>query len=836
MARRGARSRSRSSTRCCFLALRQRAQPGMPLLSRAFLALAVIFATIAIPFAFDNRATAALWAVEAAGVYWIGVRQKARLARAFALVVEFGAGIAFVASGVADVDDRLFANAFFAGALLIALSALATARIADRAGDALSAGERSVCAARVRLGRRLVARRGRRRARPPAAEHDEAMHAMLAWVTASVAVRAAVAARLCRGRGSPARASRCCRRWPLAAIGDFDRARTTLTVYGWIVWPCAWLVHWWVLRAADARRADAPATERKLRRLDGHCSRRCTRCRRLMLVAQLSWEASEWTGRCTARHTAWTPCAAALPAIAFLALCVRFARPRAVAGRRCTATRTRRAPERRSRCCSPSGSSRSTCCRRAIRRRCRICRSPIRSTSRWRSRLARCSRGRGASRGCPSARSTAGSARRSSSRSTGSCCAPRITGRDIPWRLSSLLASKPLQAALTLTWTATALAMMYVATRRGMRPLWMMGAALLAVVVGKLFLVDLGALSGLPRVVAFLGVGVLLLVIGFLSPLPPASRPATRAATIRGRVIGVVHTAAPSCREVRRRSPCYTRCGLPPLLPDSRCPMSGNTLGTLYCVTSFGESHGPAIGCVVDGCPPGTRTRRGGHPARPRPAQARHVAARHAAARDPTRSRSCPACSKAGRPARRSRSSSATRTRAARTTRRSPTRSAPGTPTTRTGRSTASATIAAAAARRRARRRCASPPAPSRASGSRERYGVAIRGHLVQLGPRAIPFEDWAHVDANPFFVANATIVPELEAFMDALRKSGDSCGAKITVDRERRAGRLGRAGLRPARRRPRARDDGHQRGEGRRDRRGLRERRATRQRAFATR
>ena len=94
---------------------------------------------------------------------------------------------------------------------------------------------------------------------------------------------------------------------------------------------------------------------------------------------------------------------------------------------------------------------------------------------------------------------------------------------DIPWRLTSLLASKPLQAALTLTWTATALALMYTATKRKLRPLWMLGAALLAAVVVKLFVVDLGALSGLPRVVAFLGVGVLLLVIGFLSPLPPAA-------------------------------------------------------------------------------------------------------------------------------------------------------------------------------------------------------------------------------------------------------------------------------------------------------------------------
>jgi uncharacterized membrane protein len=95
---------------------------------------------------------------------------------------------------------------------------------------------------------------------------------------------------------------------------------------------------------------------------------------------------------------------------------------------------------------------------------------------------------------------------------------------DIPWRLGSMLTSKPLQAALTLTWSATALSLMVAATRRRLRPLWMLGAGLLAVAVGKLFLVDLGALSGLPRVAAFLGAGILLLVIGYLSPLPPAAR------------------------------------------------------------------------------------------------------------------------------------------------------------------------------------------------------------------------------------------------------------------------------------------------------------------------
>jgi chorismate synthase len=64
----------------------------------------------------------------------------------------------------------------------------------------------------------------------------------------------------------------------------------------------------------------------------------------------------------------------------------------------------------------------------------------------------------------------------------------------------------------------------------------------------------------------------------------------------------------------------------------------------------------------------------------------------------------------------------------------------------------------------------------------REHFTVVIRGHLTQLGPHRVPFKGWEHVDANPFFAANDESVPELEAFMDALRKSGDSCGARITV------------------------------------------------------
>jgi chorismate synthase len=64
----------------------------------------------------------------------------------------------------------------------------------------------------------------------------------------------------------------------------------------------------------------------------------------------------------------------------------------------------------------------------------------------------------------------------------------------------------------------------------------------------------------------------------------------------------------------------------------------------------------------------------------------------------------------------------------------------------------------------------------------REKYGLTVRGYLSQLGPIEVPFKSWDGVNSNPFFIADASVVPRLEEFMDKLRKSGDSVGAKITT------------------------------------------------------
>jgi len=497
--------------------LRRQALPALRLLAHAFLALAVIFATLALPLAFDTEWTAALWAIEAAGVYWLGVRQGSRAARSFALLVEVGAGIAFFAAGGASPHEPMFANGHFIGAMAIALAGFATAFFGDRGEPALPASERPLTplvfgwAAIWWLaggGAELVVHLAR----------AEEVHAALAWVVASVAL-ALVLSRLLRWPRLAALGVALLPVMAIAAIGDFERARTTLTVYGFVLWPAAWIAHALVLRAADETRGEETSTARGRATLLAVVHAVSA----VALVAQISWEASEWVGRATPGHTAWVACAAALPAIVYLALTpmfaastrwpfVRYAEAYAVRAARVLAafvvvwffavnvlspgdvTPLPYIP-----LANPLDLTLALALGAAFVWARRVLALPSRTLYAW--------------LGVALFVALNGVVLRSVHHWLG-----------IPWRIAPLLSSKPLQAALTLTWTVTALAVMALATRRGLRPLWMVGAALLAVVVAKLFLVDLSALSGLPRVVSFVGVGLLLLAIGYVSPLPPAAR------------------------------------------------------------------------------------------------------------------------------------------------------------------------------------------------------------------------------------------------------------------------------------------------------------------------
>lgn len=92
----------------------------------------------------------------------------------------------------------------------------------------------------------------------------------------------------------------------------------------------------------------------------------------------------------------------------------------------------------------------------------------------------------------------------------------------IPFVVDTMIESTLVQTSLSIFWAVLALAAMLVATRKKWRWVWLVGAALLAVVIAKLFLVDLSKVGSIERIVSFCGVGVLMLIVGYMSPLPPA--------------------------------------------------------------------------------------------------------------------------------------------------------------------------------------------------------------------------------------------------------------------------------------------------------------------------
>ena len=99
---------------------------------------------------------------------------------------------------------------------------------------------------------------------------------------------------------------------------------------------------------------------------------------------------------------------------------------------------------------------------------------------------------------------------------------------NVPFQFDEMMHSMIVQASFSIFWSLLALCTMLIATRRRLRPLWLTGAGLMALVVVKLFFVDLSNVGGIERIVSFMGVGVLMLIIGYVSPVPPAGAPEGR--------------------------------------------------------------------------------------------------------------------------------------------------------------------------------------------------------------------------------------------------------------------------------------------------------------------
>ncbi|WP_233842366.1 chorismate synthase [Dyella sp. 2HG41-7] len=212
--------------------------------------------------------------------------------------------------------------------------------------------------------------------------------------------------------------------------------------------------------------------------------------------------------------------------------------------------------------------------------------------------------------------------------------------------------------------------------------------------------------------------------------------------------------------------------------------MSSNSTGKLFTVTTFGESHGPAIGCVIDGCPPGLHISAEEFRTdleRRATGRSRHTSQRHEAddveilsgvyegrttgtpialliRNTDQRSKDYGDIAQTFRPGH------ADYTYWQKYGIRDPRGG---------GRSSARETTMRVAAAVVAKKWLA------------ERYGVRIRGYLAQIGDVVPEGFDWDAVEQNPFFWPHEAQVPALEKYMDALRKSGDSVGARVNVEAE---------------------------------------------------
>ncbi len=209
--------------------------------------------------------------------------------------------------------------------------------------------------------------------------------------------------------------------------------------------------------------------------------------------------------------------------------------------------------------------------------------------------------------------------------------------------------------------------------------------------------------------------------------------------------------------------------------------MSGNTIGTLFTLTSFGESHGPAIGGIVDGCPPGLAICAEDLQVdldRRKPGTSRHVTQRKEddlveilsgvfegkttgapigllIRNTDQRSQDYSKIKDTFRPGHADYTYS----------QKYGVRDYRG-----GGRSSARETAVRVAAGAIAKK------------WLKERYGVTVRGYMSQLGPIEIPFQRWEYVNENPFFSPNNDVLTELEQYLDTIRNERDSVGARISV------------------------------------------------------
>jgi uncharacterized membrane protein len=494
--------------------LRRRGE-AMRSLTEAFLALGVAFATLAVPFALDGRWTGVTWALEGAALLWVGVRQQRLLPRASGVLLQFAAGIAFLAAFSSSVPATPVLNPLYLGAVLIAGSALFSAFYLERHRERVRPGEHDVAVVMLSVGVIWWLGAGLHEiAQLLSRPHD--LLAAMGFVALSSLALDRLAARL---------------RWttaglfPIAllpalgvlALSTVDAQARTLILSGWgaPAWALALGVHLFLLRV---REHDWPAAVVRFWHMGGLWLALG------VLTVDLAWAVERTAG---AETGWWFAAWAIVPALAVAALIV--VRP-------AVWPLARHAAAYQGEglvplvvylylwswiVCFASGDPAPLPYLPLV--------NPLELAQvavllvlvRWwlamgHDRLPR---------SLPPAVGPVALGLVGFMLLNGMLARSVSTFAAVPYSAESLYRSIWFQSGLSILWSCLALAVMQIAGRRGVKPLWFVGGGLLVLVVLKLFLIELASSGTMARIVSFVAVGLLMLLIGYVAPMPPRREP-----------------------------------------------------------------------------------------------------------------------------------------------------------------------------------------------------------------------------------------------------------------------------------------------------------------------
>jgi uncharacterized membrane protein len=498
------------------------------LLVEAFMALGVVFLTLAVPLALDGRWSSATWALEGAALVWIGCRQGRRLPRAFGTLLQIASGVIFLFDVNAPYSALPILNSAYLGGVMIAVGSVFAARSLRKHDDDLFNEERMFAPMLLAWGLLWWLGSG-------LMEIDR--HLPERYEIAAALVLFAVTALICselkrRFDLRLALAAAMCLMPVMVLFGLFvgvdqfvgGTSKHPLAFAGWAAWPLAFAAFYWV-----AWRSREVRTEEDVLTSALHVASVW------LLVSLGTWEFAWQVDRAVNGSGSWPAIAwAIIPGVALLALPKLRDRLQWPVGAHAQAyvaiagsglagalvawslvTNITMSGDPRPLpylpLLNPLDVAQVFALLVLLRfgLHLRSARYPVMADISWK----------------PAAGMLAALV---FIWLNAALLRTLHQWFNVPLQLEPMLASTLVQTSLSIFWTVLALATMLLATRRGSRIVWITGAVLLAVVVAKLFLVDLSRVGTVERIVSFVVVGLLMLVVGYFSPLPPAREPLAR--------------------------------------------------------------------------------------------------------------------------------------------------------------------------------------------------------------------------------------------------------------------------------------------------------------------